>query len=386
MKFKIEIGTALSIAMALCFSPDNMSVASAQPNVPKANAAIAVGDDPRSGAVGDFNGDGNVDIATANQETNNVSILLSDDLAHFQQAAKSPIKVGALPRSLTIGDFNSDKKLDLAVSNSGSNTISILLGEGNGQFVASEVPIKTDSRPLCVITTDFDNNATADLAVVNNGADSVSVLLGDGKGAFVEAAGSPLKVGKTPFYLTTNDLNADGVADMLVANSGSNSVSVLMGQGGGSFSDKTDFPTEVSPRCISIADFNGDGKSDLVVANTGANSVSFLPGLGNGKFADRTDFAVGPTPRSVVTSDFNNDGKLDLAVTCFGANKIFLLYGDGAGDFNLMPNVAHAVGSEPSWSVLTDLNHDKKADLVVINSDSNDVSLLIGNGVSGFKP
>ncbi len=377
----------LVIALPLALvGVENRPVAAQPPNLPNLNAALPVGDDPRGGIVGDFNGDGKLDIATANQESSDVSILLAKDAGQFQKAKNSPVKVGASPRSLATGDFNGDKKLDLAVGNSGANSVSILLGDGSGQFAAAPgAPVKVGSRPLAVAVADFDGDDKTDLVVVNNASDNVSILLGNGKGGFQEAVGSPFGVGKTPFFVAVSDLNSDGQADLVVVNSGSNSVSVLKGEGLGSFGAKTDFPTETSPRSIAVADFNSDGKSDLVVANAGANSVSFLPGKGNGKFGDKTDFPVGPSPRSVVAADFNNNGKLDLAVTSYSANKVFVLSGDGAGGFAAATGTPYAVGSEPLWSMLTEINGDTKPDLVVVNSDSNDISLLIGNGINGFK-
>ena len=356
----------------------------AQPKLPKLNAATPVGDDPRCGVVGDFNGDGKMDIATANQETNNVSILLSNGLGQMKSAPNTPIKVGAMPRALALGDFNGDQNLDLVVANSGANNLTILLGDGTGQFAPLPTPpIKVGTRPLSVAVADVDGDKKHDLVVVNNTADNISVLHGDGAGGFVEVAGSPLKVGKTPFFVMVSDVNADQMPDILVANNGSNSVSVLLGQGGGKFGPKSDFATQINPRCIAVADLNGDKNVDLAVANTGANSISLLPGDGKGNFGDATHIPVGAGPRSVVAMDLNSNGTPDLAVTCFGLNKVLVLpYETGftpstIGQFD--------VGSEPIWSVPMDMNADQKLDLVVINSDSNDVSILLGNGNNGFK-
>lgn len=345
---------------------------------------IAVGDDPRCAVVGDFNGDGKMDFATANQGDGNVSILLAQAGGGFVKANNSPLKVGAAPRCLAVGDFNGDKNLDLAVGNSGANSVSILLGNGTGQFApAPASPVKVGTRPMSVAVSDFDGNGKADLAVVNNTADNVSVLLGDGAGGFTEAPGSPLSVSKTPFFVTAGDVNSDGAADLVVASSGANCVSVLLGQGGGRFGNKTDFATGTSARSVAIADLDGDTKADLAVVNTGANSVSLLQGKGEGKFAPKVDFPVGKSPRSLVAGDFNKDGKLDLAVTCYGDNKVFVFLGDGTGAF--ATDAALAVGSEPSWLVRADLNGDANPDLLVVNADSNDVSILLSDGAGHFK-
>lgn len=380
---KINRLLGFGVALAIVGSRNLMAQ---PPAVPAAKSpAIAVGSDPRCAAVGDFNGDGKMDFATANQDDKDVSILLANAAGSFAKAINSPVKVGAKPRSLAIGDFNNDKNLDLAVGNSGANSVSVLMGDGTGQFVAAPgSPVKVGERPLSIAVSDFDGNGKADLAVVNNTADSVSILLGNGVGGFLEAPGSPLAVSKTPFFVTTNDLNADGEVDLLVASSGADCVSVLMGQGGGSFGPKTDFVTGTSARSIAIADFNGDKKADLAVVNTGTNTVSLLPGNGNGKFREKVDFPVGKAPRSVVAGDFNKDGKFDMAVVSFSDNNVTVLIGDGDGSF--VTGAPISVRSEPVWITQADMNGDAKIDLLVVNANANNVSILSGDDAGHFKP
>ncbi|MEK6289352.1 MAG: FG-GAP-like repeat-containing protein, partial [Acidobacteriota bacterium] len=214
-------------------------------------------------AVGDFNGDGKLDLAVANELSAIVSILLGTGTGSF--GAKTDFGTGGLPRSVAVRDFNGDGKLDLAVANSGDNTVSILLGTGTGSFGAK---------------TDFGT-------------------------------------GQSPFSVAVGDFNGDGKLDLATANGNGASVSILLGTGTGSFGAKTDFGTDTFPFfpfSVAVGDFNGDGKLDLAVANLNGDTVSIRLGTGTGSFGTKTDFATGSRPASVAVGDLNGDGKLDLAV------------------------------------------------------------------------
>ncbi len=162
-------------------------------------------------------------------------------------------------------------------------------------------------------------------------------------------------------------------------------MSVLINTGDGTFSDATDFATGASPRALAIGDFDGDNKLDLAVANATGNTISVLNGNGKGGFSAKVDLAVGTGPRSVAAGDFNGDGTLDLAVTSDGDNNVMILPGVKKGGFAAADHGPFAVGSHPVGAALADVNGDAKQDLVVVNSGSNDVSVLVGDGTGGFK-
>jgi len=212
---------------------------------------------------------------------------------------------------VAVGDFNGDGKLDLAVVDEGGCKVWILLGDGTGNFTLASTP-SVGLEPTSVAVGDFNGDGKLDLAVANAGDNTVSVLLGDGTGNFTLAS-SPA-VGSGPYSVAVGDFNGDGKLDLAVANWDSNTVSILLGDGTGNFSLASSPATGSLPAYVAVGDFNGDGKLDLAVANYWGNTVSILLGDGEGNFTLVSSPAVGDEPRSLAVGDFNGDGKLDLAV------------------------------------------------------------------------
>ena len=334
---------------------------------------FAVGTSPFSVAIGDLNGDGNPDLAVANFHFflgNNVSILLGTGTGAFGAATNFP--VGSQPISAAIEDFNADGKLDLAVANQSGNTISILLGDGTGSFgAATNFPVGTS--PTSIAVGDFNGDGKPDLAVANLNSNNVSILLGTGTGAFGAATNFP--VGTRPASVAMGDFNGDGNPDLATANRDSNNVSILLGTGTGAFGAPTNFTVGSVPRSVAIGDFNGDGNADLATANQSGNNVSILLGTGTGSFGVSTSFALGTPPASVAIGDFNGDGNADLAVTNQSTSSVSMLLGTGTGTFGIPTNFP--VGANPVFAAIGDFNGDGRPDLAVVNFTSNNVSILL---------
>ena len=237
--------------------------------------AGVLGPAPISVATGDFNGDGVLDVVTANALANTVSVLLGDGKGGFSPAPHSPFKVGTEPESVAVGDFNGDGVLDLVTANTQDDNVTLLLGDGKGGFSpASRSPFSVGKAPLFVAVGDFDGNGVPDLAVVNFSDNTVSVLVGDGKGGFSAAPGSPFPVGVEPDSVAIGDFNNDGVPDLAVSNVVFSNVSMLLGDGKGVFSPASDspFPVGPYPQSVAVADFNGDGVADITTANYGLHA------------------------------------------------------------------------------------------------------------------
>jgi thiol-disulfide isomerase/thioredoxin len=270
-------------------------------------------------AVGDFNADGKLDLATANNNSDNVSILLGNGTGGFGPAAN--FGVGLAPYTVAVGDFNADGKLDLATANYFSGDVSILLGDGMGGFDAP-ANISADDGPASVAVGDFNADGKLDLAVANFDSDNISILLGDGTGGF--GAATNFGVGDGPISVAVGDFNGDVKLDFATANLNSNNVSILLGNGTGGFGPAANFGVGLTPYTVAVGDFNADNKLDLATANYDSAGVSILLDNGMGGL-EAANFGVGVGPASVAVGDFNADGKLDLATADSAANTYSVL-------------------------------------------------------------
>lgn len=328
--------------------------------------------------VGDFNADGNQDLATANGDTSNVSILLGNGAGQF--SAPITFVVGNNPRSLAVGDFNGDGRQDLAVANAPSEcmgSVSILLGDGTGHFISTaNLTATASSFPRSVAVGDFNGDGKQDLAVANSGSGNVSIFPGHGTGQFGSAR--TFAAGTDPYSIAAGDFNGDGKQDLAAANYTSSSVSILLGAGAGNFGAPTNLGAGTFPYSIAVGDFNGDGKQDLAVVNNGSNSISIFMGDGAGHFATPLNLLADCGPYSVATGDFNGDTKQDLAAVstgCNGTSTTSIYLGNGAGNFN-SPTMFPA-GNDCRSLAVGDFNEDGKQDIAVANHGVTNASILI---------
>jgi hypothetical protein len=235
-----------------------------------------------------------------------------------------------------------------------------------------------------VTTADFNGDGKLDLAVSNYATNNISILLGNGDGTFKTHVDYATELG--PDSVVTADFNRDGKADLAVRNQSSNTVSVLLGNGDGSFRPAASFVvgTGTASSRVAVGDFNGDGELDLAATNHDDNTVSILIGNGDGTFKSQVVYPAGPEASAIAVADFNADGKLDLAIVNTGANNtVSILMGNGNGTFE--PPVQYATGVGPAWITVADLNDDGFLDLVVPNTTASTVSVLLGKGDGTFQ-
>jgi tetratricopeptide (TPR) repeat protein len=261
------------------------------------------------------------DLLVTDPDTNNVQILLSNGDDTFKEATGSPITVGQQPSSIVVGDFNADGIQDFVVTNFKDNTFSLFLGNGDGTFKqATGSPFTlptTATGPIAMSTADFNSDGNPDLAIVNQTTNNVAVLLGNGAASFSLASGSPFAVGKSPVAIASADLNADSRPDLVVVNQADNTVSVLLGNGDGTFTAALNSPlaSGQAPTGVTIADFNGDGIPDIAVTDPQTDSVSVYLGLGQGLFAPPFELPVGTDPSAILSASLTGAALPDVVIT-----------------------------------------------------------------------
>lgn len=275
---------------------------------------------------GDFNQDNLSDIAITAYIDNgifgtaddSVYIAFNSGSGDFVPVVAFPVVAGSAPQALVAGDFNGDGRLDLATANPKTGHVNLLLASSTqGQF-SLQSPVATGAGPVGIATGDFNGDGHLDLVTANRDAGSNSVLLGRGDGSFAPAVSLPS--GATPRAVAVADLDNDGFLDVITAfgTAGNGGLYVNLGNGDGSFRQTgiaQPFTASGFPAAIAIGDFNGDGLPDVVTANQDSNDVSLLLNNGNGVFTAQPNTPVVAQPTAIIAADFNGDGKLDLATS-----------------------------------------------------------------------
>lgn len=346
------------------------------------NRIYKTGDNPQQIVAADLNGDGHVDVVTANRDSNNISVLLGDGTGIF--STPNNYTVGSSPNSLVLLDIDGDEKLDLVTANRDSNNISVLFGNGLGTF-STPTNYTVGSAPSSIDGADINSDGLLDLAVANRDSNNLSLLLGSETETFSPAIS--LNLASQPNRVTFDDFNDDGQADIAVTtglSNGNNGVSVLLNNGNGTFSSQTDYAVGNFPVGVTSGDISGSGKVDIVTTNYESHDVSVLPNLGNGTFGTKTDYAVGYSPTSVVLGDVNADNNVDIITANVSDNTVSVLLNNGSGGFT--PKTNYTVGSAPSSITLADANSDGTVDVIAANSIDSSISVLFGDGNGTFNP
>lgn len=307
---------------------------------PAAGSPIAAGEDPNDFTVGDFNGDGHIDLAFANHDTQHLTLLLGDGRGGFAPAPTSPVSVAVKPHphGVAAGDFDRDGSLDLITDSWADDRLEILFNNGTASFPSPGRYLAVGRHPYQRIrVADLDGNGTADIVSPNLDGHDVTILLSDGHGGFRQPPGSPFPCGDAPFNVAIGDVNADGFPDLAIVNSpssttdqrGQDGLTVLFGDGHGGFKAMAGSPLAMArfPNFVAIGDLDGDGVADIVVSDPDGDHISIFTMTRTGSVGSRRDVPVSGHPKGLSIADVNGDGKGDIAVTNNTANTVTVILG-----------------------------------------------------------
>lgn len=303
------------------------------------------------------------------------------------------------PGAVVMADVNGDGKLDAVVLGD-DGSVAVYLGRGDGSLKSPLHYYAAGSGPQALAAADLNQDGKPDIVVVNTTSGNVSVLLGKGDGTFQDRtladvannAGTPAPtyvVGNNPINVTVADLNGDGKPDIIVANYTDGTLSILRGNGDGTFKAQTTVTVGRGPDCINVADFNGDGIPDILLSNAVDGTLELLPGNGDGTFRAGTINRVNAPANiavimTTVVGDINNDGKMDVVTTATSSSSSASIYflGNGDGTFG----AAHFIdtGLQTHYLQLADVNGDGNLDVVAGSFAEGSVAVLFGRGDGSF--
>lgn len=328
---------------------------------------------PYSLTTADFDGDGSLDIATANRTANNVNILFNDGNGILSNVAS--VMVGLSPESIISGDWDADSDMDLAVTNSSNQTFTLLQNDGTGDFT-SNGDVIVGTTPHGINMGDIDGDGDLDLVTSNFSAATLSIVENDGNGAFMETFTA--SVGSLPEFAIIRDFDNDGDLDLASPSFTNNSVFLLDNIGEGIFDNNGNISVGNNPHIPFSGDLDGDGFEDLLIPNASSNSIQILSNI-EGNFSNEATIPQNGRPYSGITFDMDGDGDLDAAVPFYQGSNIRVYENDGAG--NLTEMGVYGVGNQPHVIVSGDFNNDGAADLAVCNDASNSVQILLNEAV-----
>lgn len=352
---------------------------------------ISVPNGPGNILIGDMNNDRKLDLIVACDSTRSIVILPGKGDGRFG-APRSETTMTVSPGDIALGDLNRDGNLDLAVSSHDSYEVTLLLGDGRGGLAlapTSPFAMKLGQHPHThgLAIADMNRDDKLDLVIANNADNDVSIALGDGRGNFTRAAQSPYPVGPSPYPFAVGDVNNDGWMDIVATASAtgpsrreqlplSRALTLLLSDGKGGFASHQLPIRTGAPWFAAISDLNGDRKVDIVATHHEQNAMTVMIGNGRGGFVEGSGspFDFGLALSHVVIADVNRDAKNDVIGS--SGDSIRVMLGDGRGGFQARASMPVGRGA---WRfAVADLNVDGKLDVVTSNSESNNLSVLLG--------
>jgi hypothetical protein len=319
----------------------------------------------------DFDRNGWSDVAHANFGRDSVTVLLNHRAGTNGLTASFEIPVGQAPFDMTSADFNLDGIADLAIANSEGNSLSILLGRGDGNFTRTD--IAAAGSPRGIVAADMNHDGLADLIYSAYSANRVQILLGRGNGTFT--AGTAIAgLGSRPQGVAAADFNQDGTLDLAVAYASAGRNLTIVSMAGGVATSVFQVPGPDNLNVVAVGDFDKDGWLDVAAASTAGNRLEIFSGAAAGLHHVAT-YSTGASPRGLESVDLNQDGALDLVTANrYGRSvSVFTNRADAPGSFD---TAVFAAGNGSRAVEAADLNHDGRIDLVVGNQDAGSATVL----------
>jgi len=340
----------------------------------------ATGAGPMAVKVADFNNDSFLDLAVDNFNGNTTSILLGYGNGSFEQHVDLSNGANAGTNGIAIGDINKDNRLDIVVVNRNASNVGVFLGQGNGSF-SQQTTFSTGNRsaPVGLALGDLNNDTILDLVVTDHDNGLLLVFLGTGNGSFIQTLTLSTGSGSGPYLIIINDFNKDNRLDIAVGNADGNYLGLFLGNGTGSFSGQAVYRIESGPYALVAADFNRDGILDIATANYDGNNTSILFGNGDGTFRQQNTFSTGSgsLPYAIDNGDFNRDHIQDLIVPNSGTDNVGILLGYSNGKFRNQQTYSTGSGSRPVDVTVGDLNGDNRLDFISANYNHNTVGIFL---------
>ena len=333
-------------------------------------------------ALADLRGIGKLDIVATNRDDNTVSVLLGNGDGTFKPQVSYPTGTSTAPVDLAVADFNKDGHLDLVTVDSVAG-ISILLGDGHGAFQAPTFYAGGFSGASGIAVGDLKGDGNLDVVIAS--WDGATVFLGSGSGTFQPGVSYFVPWGNS---IAIGDLNGDKKLDLVVSDQYDSALYVLLGKGDGTFQTAVGYVTDWASQSVVLADFNRDGKLDVAVGNTSGAQGTLVLGNGDGTLRTGYDSGFSSTNYAygITSADFNNDGNLDVAYAT--GNGIDISLGSSHGVLGPRSNVSLTGGVGAIYVTAADLNHDGNIDLVASTSGfagTNQVAVLLGKGNGKFS-
>jgi hypothetical protein len=358
-------GVLLATGSVLAGDPDCTLGHFHNPEFQAGEAACAV-------ALGDLNGDNDVDAIVLNRYDDNVSVLLNNGDRTFADQVTYP--VGQNPWSVVLVDLDDDGDLDQAISRGPfDEAVEVLFNDGNANFSSGGTYAVGDFANQ-IVSGDLDGDNDPDLAVAN-ASNTVSILLNNGNGTF--AAQTSFATGTDPRGLVLADLDGDADLDIATPNFDTDDASVILNDGKGSFGAPTSFSAGDSPMCIAAGDLDGDGDEDLAVGNYFGNDFSILINDGSASFAAAGSYPAGTgRPMAASVADLDDDGDLDIAAPSQNSETVAVLWNNGAASFDT--EIVHGASANPTGIAVGDIDGDSHIDIAVANFFGYNMSVIFG--------